>query len=110
MSPAPPPLQPPPHQRASVRSLPLISRALLLSSADAAAGSVAEENLGNMRTVAAFGGEKKAQEAFHAHVDKAKTIGVYGAHVGGLNMGLMMAVMFASYGLGFWCAAVLLCA
>ena len=70
---------------------------------------MAEENLGNMRTVAAFGGEKKAQEAFHAHVDKAKTIGVYGAHVGGLNMGLMMAVMFASYGLGFWCAA-LLCA
>lgn len=66
------------------------------------AGAVAEENLGNMRTVAAFGGEETARQKFDKLVTKAKTVGVRSAHASGANMGAMMAVMFASYALGFW--------
>lgn len=72
------------------------------SEAYAEAGAVAEENLGNMRTVAAFGGEGKATAAFDKLVTKAKTVGVRSAHASGINMGAMMAIMFLSYALGFW--------
>ena len=68
----------------------------------ATAGAVAEENLGNMRTVAAFGGEQQAIDAFGGHVKKARSTGIRLAHVSGANIGLMMMVMFASYSLGFW--------
>ena len=76
--------------------------AAMSTEAYADAGAVAEENLGNMRTVAAFGGERTAREKFDKLVTKAKTVGVRSAHASGINMGAMMTVMFASYALGFW--------
>eukprot|EP01050_Picozoa_sp_SAG11_P030291 SAG11_NODE_8896_length_965_cov_0.998845_1_plen_68_part_00 len=45
------------------------------SKAYAKAGGVAEENLGNMRTVVAFGGEEKARLQYSKLAKEAKKIG-----------------------------------
>jgi ATP-binding cassette, subfamily B (MDR/TAP), member 1 len=81
--------------------------AAMSTEAYAEAGAIAEENLGNMRTVAAFGGEETAREKFDKLVTKAKAVGVRSAHASGANMGAMMAVMFASYALGFWYGGIM---
>eukprot|EP01071_Lankesteria_metandrocarpae_P010951 Lankesteria_metandrocarpae@DN5386_c0_g2_i1.p1 len=64
------------------------------------AGAVAEENLSNMRTVAAFGAEKKSLSRYCTALDgNDGTKEMLGKSFG---MGTVMGVMFLTYALGFW--------
>lgn len=47
-------------------------------------------------------GEQRAIADFGKYITRARTVGVRSAHVTGINIGVMMLVMFASYSLGFW--------
>ncbi|XP_078320716.1 ATP-dependent translocase ABCB1 isoform X3 [Crassostrea virginica] len=77
-------------------------------SAYAKAGSVAEEVLGAIRTVAAFGGQSKECTRYNNHLDEAKKNGIKKGITTGWSMGLVMLVVFCSYGLGFWYGAKLI--
>ncbi|XP_078702917.1 ATP-dependent translocase ABCB1-like isoform X1 [Branchiostoma floridae x Branchiostoma belcheri] len=68
----------------------------------AKAGGVAEEVLSSMRTVAAFGGEKKEEKRYNAHLVDAMRMGVKKAISAGAGMGVTFLVMFGVYALAFW--------
>ncbi|CAH1238854.1 ABCB1 [Branchiostoma lanceolatum] len=68
----------------------------------AKAGGVAEEVLSSMRTVAAFGGEKKEEKRYNVHLKDAMKMGVKKALSGGAGMGVTFLVMFGVYALAFW--------
>ncbi|XP_035688026.1 ATP-dependent translocase ABCB1-like isoform X7 [Branchiostoma floridae] len=68
----------------------------------AKAGGVAEEVLSSMRTVAAFGGEKKEEKRYNVHLVEAMRMGVKKAISAGAGMGVTFLVMFGVYALAFW--------
>ncbi|XP_055388384.1 uncharacterized protein LOC129616902 [Condylostylus longicornis] len=68
----------------------------------AQAGSVAEEVLGSIRTVTAFGAEEKARSRYEEHLDDSLSSGVRGGIFTGLGIGMTMGFLFLSYALGFW--------
>ena len=68
----------------------------------AQAGSVAEEVLGSIRTVAAFGAQEKSRLRYDVHLDQCLKAGVKGGVALGLGLGATMGVMFLAYALGFW--------
>jgi ATP-binding cassette subfamily B (MDR/TAP) protein 1 len=74
----------------------------------AKAGSVAEEVLGSIRTVAAFGGELFELNRYKTHLSEAKTNGVRMGVKVGISLGLVMFFVFASYALTFWFGAWLI--
>ncbi|XP_062617340.1 ATP-dependent translocase ABCB1-like isoform X1 [Saccostrea cucullata] len=74
----------------------------------AKAGSVAEEVLGAIRTVAAFGGQNKECARYDSHLEEAKKNGVKKGITVGWSMGLVYLVVFCAYGLGFWYGAKLI--
>jgi ABC-type bacteriocin/lantibiotic exporter with double-glycine peptidase domain len=51
-----------------------------------AAGAVAEESLGNMRTVAAFGSEAKCEDKYELQLNKSRTMGLKSAQFGGATV------------------------
>ncbi|KAI8515408.1 Multidrug resistance protein 1 [Branchiostoma belcheri] len=63
----------------------------------AKAGGVAEEVLSSMRTVAAFGGEKKEEKRYNAHLVDAMRIGVKKAISAGAGMGVTFLVMYNAH-------------
>lgn len=71
-------------------------------SAYAKAGAVAEEVFGAIRTVVAFGGEKKECQRYNGNLDEAKNFGIRKAMVSGLGMGMVFFIMFSVYALAFW--------
>ncbi|XP_065930084.1 ATP-dependent translocase ABCB1 isoform X2 [Magallana gigas] len=77
-------------------------------SAYAKAGSVAEEVLGAIRTVAAFGGQTKECNRYNGHLDEAKKSGIKKGITVGWSTGLVFLVVFCAYGLGFWYGAKLI--
>ena len=68
----------------------------------AKAGAIAEEALGAIRTVVAFGGEKKEVEKYSAELKLAKRNGIIRSILTTSSMGLVFAVMYAVQGLGLW--------
>ncbi|XP_062983380.1 ATP-dependent translocase ABCB1 [Elgaria multicarinata webbii] len=68
----------------------------------AKAGSVAEEVLGAIRTVIAFGGQKKEIERYHKNLEDAKNIGIKKAVTANISMGIAFLLIYASYALAFW--------
>ena len=66
------------------------------------AGVIAEEVLSAVRTVVAFGGEKKEVERYEEKLEGARRKGVQRGMLTGLGGGLSFGTMFAMYGLGFW--------
>ena len=68
----------------------------------AKAGAVAEEVLGSVRTVMAFGGQKKEIDRYGEHLVDARDFGIKKGTINGLSMGVVFCVMFCSYGLAFW--------
>uniref|UniRef100_UPI00358EA8DA ATP-dependent translocase ABCB1-like isoform X2 n=1 Tax=Myxine glutinosa TaxID=7769 RepID=UPI00358EA8DA len=68
----------------------------------AKAGAVAEEVLSAIRTVVAFGGQKKAIDKYKANLVEAKNKGIKKAIVANLCLGLFQLLIFASYALAFW--------
>ncbi|XP_066210393.1 ATP-dependent translocase ABCB1 [Saccopteryx leptura] len=68
----------------------------------AKAGAVAEEVLAAVRTVIAFGGQKKELERYNKNLEEAKRIGIRKAITANISMGAAFLLIYASYALAFW--------
>ncbi|XP_053616726.1 multidrug resistance protein homolog 49 isoform X2 [Plodia interpunctella] len=71
-------------------------------SAYSIAGVIAEEVLGSIRTVVAFGGEKKEVKRYSLRLDPAKKTGTQKGVFSGLGSGMMWFIIYATYALAFW--------
>ncbi|KAK4873150.1 hypothetical protein RN001_015179 [Aquatica leii] len=67
-----------------------------------AAGAVAEEVLSGIRTVVAFGGEKKEEERYNGLIQIACTNNVKRSLYNGICIGAMWLSIYVCYALGFW--------
>lgn len=65
-------------------------------------GSVAEEALSAIRTVVAFGGQKKEVASYAENLVGAKKSGILRGTLTGVSGGLMFGIMYMVYALGFW--------
>uniref|UniRef100_A0A8C6YQ13 Phosphatidylcholine translocator ABCB4-like n=1 Tax=Nothoprocta perdicaria TaxID=30464 RepID=A0A8C6YQ13_NOTPE len=77
-------------------------------SAYAKAGAVAEEVLAAIRTVVAFGGQKKEIERYQKNLEDAKRIGIKKAISANISMGIAFFLIYASYALAFWYGTTLI--
>ncbi|KAK2488631.1 hypothetical protein MC885_007996 [Smutsia gigantea] len=68
----------------------------------AKAGAVAEEVLAAIRTVIAFGGQKKELERYNKNLEEAKRIGIKKAITSNISIGVAFLLIYASYALAFW--------
>uniref|UniRef100_A0A8C9K1K0 Bile salt export pump n=1 Tax=Panthera tigris altaica TaxID=74533 RepID=A0A8C9K1K0_PANTA len=68
----------------------------------AKAGSVADEVISSIRTVAAFGGEKKEVERYEKNLVFAQRWGIRKGMVMGFFTGFMWCLIFFCYALAFW--------
>ncbi|KAM4626251.1 bile salt export pump-like [Discoglossus pictus] len=68
----------------------------------AKAGSVADEVLSSIRTVAAFGGEKREAERYDANLEAAQAWGIRKGTIIGFFQGYMWCIIFLCYALAFW--------
>ncbi|XP_075778548.1 ATP-dependent translocase ABCB1 isoform X1 [Pelodiscus sinensis] len=68
----------------------------------AKAGAVAEEVLSSIRTVIAFGGQKKEIKRYHKNLEDAKNIGIKKAITANISMGIAFLLIYSSYALAFW--------
>mmetsp|Transcript_6186 Transcript_6186/g.9532 ORF Transcript_6186/g.9532 Transcript_6186/m.9532 type:complete len:1380 (+) Transcript_6186:167-4306(+) len=68
----------------------------------ATAGGIADEVLTSIRTVAAFGGEKRSEERYVDALQLAKTEGRKKAFYSANSVGFLFLIMFGSYALAFW--------
>ncbi|XP_010634777.1 phosphatidylcholine translocator ABCB4 isoform X2 [Fukomys damarensis] len=73
----------------------------------AKAGAVAEEALGAIRTVIAFGGQNKMLKRYQKHLENAKKIGIKKAISASISMGIAFLLIYASYALAFWYGSTL---
>ncbi|KAL1778304.1 phosphatidylcholine translocator ABCB4 isoform X1 [Sigmodon hispidus] len=73
----------------------------------AKAGAVAEEALGAIRTVIAFGGQNKELERYQKHLENAKKVGIKKAISANISMGIAFLLIYASYALAFWYGSTL---
>ncbi|KAM6201356.1 phosphatidylcholine translocator ABCB4 isoform 2-T2 [Rhynchocyon petersi] len=73
----------------------------------AKAGAVAEEALGAIRTVIAFGGQSKELKRYQKHLENAKKIGIKKAISANISMGIAFLLIYASYALAFWYGSTL---
>ncbi|XP_060595692.1 ATP-dependent translocase ABCB1-like [Ruditapes philippinarum] len=73
----------------------------------ARAGAVAEEVLGAIRTVVAFGGQEKECKRYDSNLIEARDLGVRKGLVNGVAMGMTWLIIFGAYALGFWYGAKL---
>ncbi|CAM9376907.1 unnamed protein product [Laminaria digitata] len=83
----------------------LSSLATLTQKNTAGAGGVAEEAISSIRTVAAFTGEKKECKRYEGKVDEAMETSIKAGIGMASALGLMMFIIFCSYGLGMWYGA-----
>ncbi|KAF9548257.1 Multidrug resistance protein 1 [Mortierella hygrophila] len=68
----------------------------------AVAGAMAEQAIGSIRTVAAFGGQKRELEKFDAILKEAYKSGVKKSIATGLGTGSFIMIMFMGYSLAFY--------
>lgn len=68
----------------------------------AKAGAVAEEVLAAIRTVIAFGGQKKELDRYNKNLEEAKKLGIKKAVTANISMGAAFLLIYASYALAFW--------
>ncbi|KAI9244274.1 P-loop containing nucleoside triphosphate hydrolase protein, partial [Phascolomyces articulosus] len=68
----------------------------------AQAGSIAEQVFAGIRTVYAFSLQDRFSRRYDQELDKACATGTKRGVVMGIQLGLFMFVMFATYGLSFW--------
>ncbi|KAM9461318.1 bile salt export pump [Clarias gariepinus] len=68
----------------------------------AKAGSVADEVLSSIRTVAAFGGEKKEVDRYDRNLISAQRWGIRKGLIMGFFTGYMWFIIFLCYALAFW--------
>ncbi|KAJ7520451.1 hypothetical protein O6H91_19G006400 [Diphasiastrum complanatum] len=68
----------------------------------AEAGTVVEQVVSGIRTVASFTGEKKAVDTYYSCLQKAYKAGVTQGLASGLGLGCAFFIMFCSYALALW--------
>ncbi|KAL1777610.1 multidrug resistance protein 1 isoform X2, partial [Sigmodon hispidus] len=68
----------------------------------AKAGAVAEEVLAAIRTVIAFGGQKKELERYNKNLEEAKIVGIKKAITANISIGIAYLLVYAAYALAFW--------
>ncbi|ERE72041.1 bile salt export pump-like protein [Cricetulus griseus] len=73
----------------------------------AKAGSIAEEVISSIRTVAAFGGENKELERYEKNLVFAQRWGIRKGMVMGFFTGYMWCIIFFCYALAFWYGSTL---
>ncbi|XP_078169722.1 ABC transporter B family member 11-like isoform X1 [Carex rostrata] len=66
------------------------------------AGSVVEQTLSNMKTVASFNGENRAVSLYDKHINKTYQATAKEGAANGFGMGSVFLIIFASYGLAIW--------
>ncbi|TPX56446.1 hypothetical protein PhCBS80983_g04538 [Powellomyces hirtus] len=71
------------------------------------AGAVAQEVLSNIRTVVAFGGQKRASSKFTLLLDEAVKANVRRGWITGAGFGVFFGLLYGMFALGFWYAAKL---
>uniref|UniRef100_A0A672QJT4 ATP-binding cassette sub-family B member 5 n=1 Tax=Sinocyclocheilus grahami TaxID=75366 RepID=A0A672QJT4_SINGR len=76
----------------------------------AKAGAVAEEVLSSIRTVFAFGGQKKEILRYHKNLEDAKNVGIRKAITVNIAMGFTFFMIYMSYALAFWYGSTLILA
>ncbi|XP_043821901.1 ATP-dependent translocase ABCB1 isoform X2 [Dromiciops gliroides] len=74
----------------------------------AKAGAVAEEVLSAIRTVIAFGGQKKELERYNRNLEEAKNMGIKKAITANISIGVAFLLIYASYALAFWYGTTLI--
>lgn len=72
------------------------------------AGSVAEEVLGSIRTVVAFGGEEKELQRYSERLKPAEENGNKKGLFTGLGIGVMWLITYCAYGIALWYGAALI--
>lgn len=71
----------------------------------AGAGAVAEQAISAIRTIVAFGGQKRETESYVKQLDTAFVHGKKRAIATGSGVGAFMFILFSTYGLTFWYGA-----
>ncbi|XP_078169625.1 ABC transporter B family member 4-like [Carex rostrata] len=66
------------------------------------AGSVVEQTLSNMKTVASFNGENRAVLLYDKHISKAYQATAKEGAANGFGIGSVFLIFFGSYGLAIW--------
>ncbi|KAI3456077.1 hypothetical protein Pfo_012740 [Paulownia fortunei] len=74
----------------------------------AEAGNVVEQTVGAIRTVASYTGEKQATEKYDSKLQVAYASGVKQGLASGLGVGIVLLIIFSSYGLAVWYGAKLI--
>ncbi|KAG0368368.1 Multidrug resistance protein 1 [Mortierella sp. AD032] len=69
------------------------------------AGSIAEQAISSIRTIVAFGGQKRETAAYVRELDVAFINGKKRAIATGAGVGAFMFILFSTYGLAFWFGA-----
>lgn len=69
------------------------------------AGAVAEEVLGGIRTVVAFGGEEKELQRYRGNLKAAEANGNKKGLFTGLGIGIMWLITYCAYGVALWFGA-----
>eukprot|EP00903_Cladosiphon_okamuranus_P019102 g17578.t1 len=72
---------------------------------NAAAAGVAEEAISSIRTVVAFGGEKRESKRYKSRVEEAMDTSIKSGIGFAKALAVMMFIIFCSYGLGMWYGA-----
>ncbi|EEB12411.1 multidrug resistance protein, putative [Pediculus humanus corporis] len=66
-----------------------------------AAGKVAEEVFSSVRTVVAYGGQKKEVERYKNHLKKVESYGIKRGVMNGINGGILWFIIYSSYAIAF---------
>ncbi|KAG0280371.1 ATP-binding cassette, sub-B (MDR TAP), member 4, partial [Linnemannia exigua] len=69
------------------------------------AGSIAEQAISSIRTIVAFGGQKRETASYIKELDAAFLNGKKRAIATGAGVGGFMLILFSTYGLAFWYGA-----
>ncbi|KAG8663637.1 hypothetical protein MANES_01G234500v8 [Manihot esculenta] len=71
----------------------------------AEAATVVEQTIGSIRTVASYTGEKRAISAYNKYLQIAYKSGAHEGFASGVGIGVVMLVVFSSYGMAVWFGA-----
>ncbi|WVO17493.1 hypothetical protein L204_105185 [Cryptococcus depauperatus] len=73
----------------------------------ALAGSLAEEVIGSIRTIQAFGKEKVMEGKFNRQIDAGKDAGLRSSIIGGFAFSTMFFIIYSAYALAFFYGGIL---
>ncbi|KAJ8761927.1 hypothetical protein K2173_006529 [Erythroxylum novogranatense] len=76
--------------------------ATIVQASYAEAGNVVEQTVGGIRTVVSFTGEKHATGRYNEKLKTAYKAAVLQGLASGLGMGVIMFIVYSSYGLATW--------